>query len=671
MRSTSILRFLLHSVNLLQIQNLIKMRHLNRQWMYLFRMIPFKSIAMKFDNYRDKLTAFEAFWHHLPAQGSDRWLRQRRGLDKDGLSEILLNQLDDVHRKQYLIPTPIGGSEIAVLRGEDKDSTRMKVLRSKLNLDQFDGNIITRWGKMFEPVINQYTEIVFGTSLVETGSVPGLRDSVGFPIQSYSPDGLGIVAIDKFREVMCDTPEYTKTEEYKQFVYDRKESIALFEFKCPWMRIPDGTVPKKYLSQPKMGMSSLSIPDVGIFGDAMFRRCAIGDFAFSRKYDKGMHFGKTSGDPIVMGFVGLYDESKITGSSDVLVCDDNTMRKISGRLFNITQASFKSKGSNFYNALDETRAADTIAHVPIIVACCYLTFSNLLLNEFKSIDVTEKDEFLIIWNVVRRTIKLSVDDARRDMLYELVVGCCRANQCNKTYNYDRINFGADLGITKQPKSVKGGSMKQPGDFDTVPLEKILAKLGPDANIDDPITHEDLGSLMLYATTAGSGIKFYYPDKFCYKPSNRNAEGFSHSGSNHMDIDRNSNDQCRKWLWTNLAEFEDFCIASGYRPLGVIPWKMMKICYTPVYKDDDFQQRNAVIIQEAIDIIQDVRQQTRDAKTKDESKFMSQLLEQIDKKLTRANGVTEDGYSDLFDGVDETPSSVIPFCNPFDDDVKWS
>ena len=552
MRPTSLLRFLQHAVDFIKFPAMIKMRSFSKQWMYLFRLIPFNAVAQKFQTPLDKLTAFKAFWHSLPAQGSSRWLQQRLGLDQDYLSKMLV-EMSGV----TLLPTPIGGSEIAVLRGEDKDKTRIEVIRSKLGLDQFDGNMITRWGKMFEPVINKYTEVIFETDLVETGSVPGLRDINGFPIQSYSPDGVGIVSSERLKDVIVGET----SSEFKSF-FDlsvKDKLVVLFEFKCPWMRIPDGTVPKKYMAQPKMGMSSLVIPEISIFGDAMFRRCSIGDFAFNRKYDKGMHFGKASGDPVVMGFIGIYDVElrhglSSTSAKSIISCDGEISRKICSRLFKITQASFKSRGSNFYESLDTT--LDYVEQIPVIVACCYNSFSNLLANEYSAVksgngpdltvDVTDKDEIKIIWNVVRATLNLPSDISSdvKAKLIRIVNGCCRANLAIKTYSYEKLNFGADFGTTKQPKSVKGSSMKQPGDFDIVPLEKLFAKLNPD-NIDDPLTHEDLGSLMYYALTDNTGIKFYYPDKYCYKSSNRYAGGFANMGSNAMDTDRSSVDQCRK------------------------------------------------------------------------------------------------------------------------------
>ena len=86
---------------------------------------------------------------------------------------------------------------------------------------------------------------------------------------------------------------------------------------------------------------------------------------------------------------------------------------------------------------------------------------------------------------------------------------------------------------------------------------------------------------------------------------------------------------------------------------------MKICYMPVYKDNDYQINNAKVIQETIEIIQTIREQTLVAKPKDTKQYMEKLLEVITKKHDKDNSVSEDGYSDMFN-----EACAVPFCDPF-------
>jgi hypothetical protein len=62
---------------------------------------------------------------------------------------------------------------------------------------------------------------------------------------SYSPDGLGCV----------------------------DGQIVLFEFKCPYSRMPGNSVPVHYLPQVKYGMCVIDICDTALFIEGVFRAC--------------------------------------------------------------------------------------------------------------------------------------------------------------------------------------------------------------------------------------------------------------------------------------------------------------------------------------------------------------------------------------------------------------
>jgi hypothetical protein len=94
--------------------------------------------------------------------------------------------------------------------------------------------------------------------------------------------------------------------------------IALFEFKCPFNRIPDGKIPGYYLPQVKTGLDIIPIVDVGLYVEAVFRRCGWGDLNHLPTYDKQL-VPRTSGrNVLAYGFVGFYsDVSEWLGEAEL------------------------------------------------------------------------------------------------------------------------------------------------------------------------------------------------------------------------------------------------------------------------------------------------------------------------------------------------------------------
>jgi hypothetical protein len=165
----------------------------------------------------------------------------------------------------------IGGSEVATVLGLNPFKSRRALIAEKAGLDiiPFNGNIATRWGNVFEPITKEYTELVLKmeTSILEAGSIEGIIER-----QRYSPDGLGVVKL------------LTGTNTFDYF-------IVLFEFKAPYRSIPDGKVPKHYMSQPLTGMLSIPIAETSIFVNNCYRKCPISKINFEPTYDLVFHDG--------------------------------------------------------------------------------------------------------------------------------------------------------------------------------------------------------------------------------------------------------------------------------------------------------------------------------------------------------------------------------------------
>jgi hypothetical protein len=184
---------------------------------------------------------------NLAPQGSDEWLALR----------------------EY----NIGGSEMATITGDSGFSSIDKLIAQKIGLYKFNGNIMTRWGNLFEPITQMLMEKIFDINQIqETGSLEGAVKN-----QRYSPDGLAVV------KMLCGEfieDEYIETEEY---------CTVLFEYKSPYYGIPCGYIPKYYIPQVKTGLCSIPIADFALFVSNMFRKCAFDDLQNTNVYDINFH----------------------------------------------------------------------------------------------------------------------------------------------------------------------------------------------------------------------------------------------------------------------------------------------------------------------------------------------------------------------------------------------
>ena len=209
---------------------------------------------------------------HLPEQGSDEWKLQRYNC--------------------------IGGSEVATILKFNKHKTVNKLILEKLGHDVFTGNVITYWGTIFEELIRNHAMKRFNCKIKETGSI---KYEHGY--LSYSPDGLGVVPHESLSSVL-------DVEEFNLNIEDQ-EYLVLFEFKCPHSRIPTHEVPEYYLPQVKIGMNIINFLEVGLFMQAIYRRCTVEDIQYNIKHNNYGHYNKTrlEDNPIEYGYLLLHTEN--------------------------------------------------------------------------------------------------------------------------------------------------------------------------------------------------------------------------------------------------------------------------------------------------------------------------------------------------------------------------
>lgn len=232
-------------------------------------------------------------------------------MSKEDLQEQLVNwvrhkeqngikQQDPLWDKDKL--NTIGGSSVATILGYNPYSTITKLVGEKTGLSSFKSDIKPQWGNLFEEVIKVFVEtdrgtVILGEDLYVRGKLSGT---------SYSPDGLCVLDVVEKQIVEVDTIENGVSTTQLTCIESTKPQIVLVEFKCPYSRIPSGTPPKYYVPQVKMGLDLLELPTVGLFIEAVFRRCTWDDLGLNEAFDTTL-VPKKSGDlPIALGAIGFY-----------------------------------------------------------------------------------------------------------------------------------------------------------------------------------------------------------------------------------------------------------------------------------------------------------------------------------------------------------------------------
>lgn len=184
--------------------------------------------------------------------------------------------------------TTVGGSELAAIMGTNPYSKLRDVVYSKVGTltgggsGWTGGSESTWWGTLFEDVIGAYVEADLGGPIL--GDEICIRAVTG---HRNSPDGY-IVASLALAPPDADTLFQLWTTDMAP---EEKvaEVIVLLEFKCPYSRLPCGKVPKQYLPQVWSGLAVSPVAHLGLFVDAVFRKCSMLDLGDSPDYDREYH----------------------------------------------------------------------------------------------------------------------------------------------------------------------------------------------------------------------------------------------------------------------------------------------------------------------------------------------------------------------------------------------
>lgn len=200
----------------------------------------------------------EFYEKNSPLQRTDEWLKRKK--------------------------TTIGGSSIAVIIGANHYESVEKLVLERVGLAAgFTSNEATAWGNMFENVIQEIVERRYDTKII--GTEIYIEDGdIG-----VSPDGIGAIT----------TADVVTNE-------------VLFEFKCPYKRLPiEKRPPPYYVPQIQIGLehiidgSGQPLLDYGVLVEGVFRLCTLDQLADGLAHNTQL--GPTPAKPrlLAMGFLGI------------------------------------------------------------------------------------------------------------------------------------------------------------------------------------------------------------------------------------------------------------------------------------------------------------------------------------------------------------------------------
>lgn len=186
----------------------------------------------------------------------------------------------------------IGGSELSAALGLNPYCPPDQVLINKTK--PLDTNIACSWGVVFEPILMAIVEAQYGTTIVGSDIyIEPPPQSAVYKIFGYSPDGF--VIIDNNPD-LCPLTTLT----------------LLLELKCPFRRRLTGSIPQTYLPQILAGLDIAPIADMGLYIEAIFRKCSLLMLDNTPRYDRNFHKERTNPKwctPLARGVIVLYSDS--------------------------------------------------------------------------------------------------------------------------------------------------------------------------------------------------------------------------------------------------------------------------------------------------------------------------------------------------------------------------
>lgn len=261
------------------------------------------------------------------------FLEKNKYLPKQGSIEWLNSRLET-----------IGGSEISTVLGLNPYQDVKKLLNQKLGISKFVKSAPLWFGSILEYSLQKYTELLFNTTVYETGSIQYDKSKY----IKYSPDGISVIKKNKLKwifkdfDVIDSTSKFDNTQEHTN-----DELLILFEFKNPYMRvIKPNEIPIYYKPQPELGLEVIDICEASIFIESVFRFCSYDDIINqNNKYNTKYHFDRNR-----------YNNKPIAYTAFSLYCDSNNTNPL---LLNILNSLSEYASENYNHKYDISNIANT------------------------------------------------------------------------------------------------------------------------------------------------------------------------------------------------------------------------------------------------------------------------------------------------------------------------
>jgi hypothetical protein len=232
---------------------------------------------------------------------------------KQELAAFLAEQGGDCQRTAHwyenVIPTTLGGSELAKIEGRSRYGDFTSVLQEKveaqLGLAKPSSEAIPAcmFGIIFEDVAARVVEIDLGGEIVG-GEICIQR----YPGYRNSPDGY-IVA--RYRRRCADEGGFPLYSTDAPAGCKGRPVTLLLEFKCPPRRKPRRAVPDHYRVQVESGLALSPVAERGLFVDTVFRKCSLAELGSNTEYDALYHdadHGRLKDPPFAWGLIAVYTD---------------------------------------------------------------------------------------------------------------------------------------------------------------------------------------------------------------------------------------------------------------------------------------------------------------------------------------------------------------------------
>ncbi len=248
-----------------------------------------------------------------------KFIESNKFLPKQGSKEWLDSRLET-----------IGGSEISTIMGLNPYQNIKKLIMQKLGITNFVKSAPLWFGNILEYPLQKYTELIFNTTIYETGSIPFKKSKY----IKYSPDGIAVINKNKLRKIFKNIDIINNRSNFDNSLDELKdELLILFEFKNPYMRvIKQNEIPIYYKPQPQLGLEVIDICEASIFIESIFRFCSYNDIlSLNYRYNTRYHYDKIkyNNKPISYSAFSLYYEKNNNNKSL-----QNILDKLSEYLYN-------------------------------------------------------------------------------------------------------------------------------------------------------------------------------------------------------------------------------------------------------------------------------------------------------------------------------------------------